>query len=385
MPDTASHDPVKVSVISRGIDNSTQYPHSMPKQNPNPTKQWLPSPQWRAESTLAAVGTTPDPSPSPSPEPAQLEIHRIEKDGATQAIVFSNRENAAQSIGVSNDGKDVTGQTIEAFAGEEVVLKGVVKSGKGSNWKWTAEGKTVKEFKITPSDKNATKGETIGYKKDDLNKQTVAFHWIEGGLDGESDVTIKATVGGETLTATTTVKVKRPQAGIKATPNGVKIELVAGAVYRAKATIDFTITKLSERGPNYWVQLAALSRITIPHGGDPENEPVESGLDSGCKYPNSKERQTTDEPRIVFGDPPDLQRRFNLQATMYLLWKSEKPGIYVPLRSVAWHFKGKLRSTGAGKAPEWIPVDAQEANPDFKAEQDKEETTYPNWTKCVML
>ena len=357
----------------------------MPKQNPNPTKQWLPSPQWRAESTLAAEETTPDPSPSPSPEPAQLEIHRIEEDGATPAMVFSNPQNVAKSIGVSNDGKDVTGQTFEVLAGEEVVLKGVVTSGTGSNWKWTAEGNTVKEFKVTRSNGKDIKGEKVNYKDIDLKKQMISLHWIAGGTDGKCNVTLKAKVGGKMLSATTTVKVKRPETGIKPTLQPVNIEPLGSGAFRAVAEIDFDLSKpLTEPGEVYWVQTAIVKRTTIPHNADPEDEPTESGLD-GCAYPNSKAQSTADAPQIVFSDPPDLQKYFELKAKMFLLWKPKKPGIFIPLRSVEWHYKGKLRSTGVKKAPEWIPVDAPDVNPDFKADPNKDENIYPTWTKCFIL
>ena len=258
------------------------------------------------------------------------------------------------ALRIYRDGVDVTGKTTKAFSGQTVTLTAVVKPKKfgGSNWEWTAPADLVKNFKVKTIARKDKEGTRENYVHSDFKKQAISLHWVDGG--GKT-VFATATIKGIEYSASTTIDVTRPTVDLVPTQQGPQIDPVVNGVYVAFAQMDFEAKNLSHPGSLYWVQVGVYLNEVIDLQGHIIEKRSLSGLD-GCKYPNARISKTQDQPSFGFLTNKYQTFAQTFEATMYLLWKSPKPGLYVPLRSMAWRFNGILENAGAAAPPVWKTV-----------------------------
>ncbi len=325
----------------------------------------LDSGQWISESTMAPNSTAAKQSRSQSASQSQ----------APPPV--------DPSLHIYRDGVDVTGKTTKAFSGQTVTLTGVVKPKKygATDWHWTAPSELVKNFKVKSVGGRDIEGKRIDYIEADFIRNSVSLHWVDGG---GKNVTVKATVRGKEISASTTVDVTRPTVDILTNRQGPEISAPTNGFSVAFAQIDFVAAHLSHPGSLRWVQLGvAKNRVTDLNGHIIEDVTY-NGLD-GCHYPNKEGNSAQDAPQIAFLTTRDKTIERELEATMFLLWKSPKPGLFVPLKKVAWRFNGTLESTGVNSAPIWKTVAPPIINPNFFNEDPVDTSNYPEWINCFKV
>lgn len=295
-------------------------------------------------------------------------------------------------LAIQRDGKDETGKTTKAFAGETVTLKGVVtpKKYSGTDWRWTVPEITVKDFVVS---NNNTNGKRENYTPADWKINPITVHWVDGEPTGlDKTVSVSATVNGKLITAETTVSVKRPKAVANGFNRNPRIEWSnKDSAWVATTDVEFTREKISEKGDAQWIQLGTFvkswetvtgTNVSIPL---PPPDGTVPGLDT-CAYPYSADFITQDFPQsaLLAGY---LWKGFDFNMKMWLMWKSPKPGIWVPLVSAKWWFRGTMQSTGQPNSqqqkPVWKNLGPGKDNPDFGVTDFKEDTSYPEWSKCL--
>ena len=295
-------------------------------------------------------------------------------------------------LAISRDGEDVTNKTTNAFVGETVSLGGVVTPKKfgGTDWDWSVPAITVKDFKVTDGN---TKGTREDYVPADWKKQVISVHWVDGKADGENKiVTVSATVNGKRMTAKTTIKVKRPEANVIATNRNARIEWSGQfSQWGLTTDVDFTRDPITEGGSAHWIQLGTMIKgyetvtgtsVQIPL---PPPDGTSPGLDT-CRYPTTADKDMDDRP--FSGLPAGIKwKSVNYTMKTWLMWKPPKPGVWVPLRSSTWWFRGTILSTGQPnnqqQKPVWKDLGVGKKNPDFGITGSINELSYPEWTKCL--
>ena len=316
-------------------------------------------------------------------EGEDFEVHGICANKAVAVKTLKTRK-----LAIWRDGKDVTGKVTPAFAGEKVILEGVVtpKTSSGANWEWTVPEITIKKW-----DADVNSAKRVDYAPADWKKKQIEVHWVDGSLIGlPKTVTLSAIVDGELMTVETTVSVKRPE--IKVTPKVIQPWLEWGEIldpksWVARMRIEFTRADSLMGGTTQWIQTGKYFRKSIwVNGPDapyyspetPTHGPAPAGLDGTYPY-QEKDFSTEDNPEAGF-PPRMVSKEINYDMQMWLMWKSPKAGEWVPISSVKWWWKGMLKSTGQpnGKTQEpiWAPP-----GPDMEYRPKKPEFDYPVWTQ----
>jgi hypothetical protein len=289
-----------------------------------------------------------------------------------------------RQLSIIRDGKDdVTAKTTSAFAGQTVTLKGRVlpKTFTGSDWNWTVPGDIVKDFKVS-DDKHT--GQRVEYDIGAWHQQEFELHWVDGtpaGLDKQ--VTLTATVDGKTLTATTTVTVKRPEVAISIDVANPKFTYkYETEQWVAETKVTYTRGAIDEGGSATWVQLGIFNTQILFRDGElrdryrppttPEGNQY-AGLDE-CKYPYDA---PDDYPSVGFNNQI-LRLDFQYKMSMWLMWRSPKPGIVIPLASCNWWYRGRLvPDEGNIAKPAWA------YSPQVGSDDPNYNPLYPQWQQCL--
>jgi hypothetical protein len=310
-----------------------------------------------------------------------------EGDGMPAATIFFEVLPGTPEPRIYYRGRDITGQTEEVAAGQQIQLTVVLHPGaavRKQEWEIGEPGESVGGFLHTPLRGGPQPVVHTG--------PTTTFYWKTRGTGKKVTYRLTMTDGKE-VTATAWFDVTGPaQVRIDSEAE----ELVVGPSGSGQTSyMGFRGTGVTfhasyqlepELRKNFiWVQLISLDRVVVTDSEgtmvcSPKAQPFansSAGLDTN--YPYDTRNPTHDSPPVELTDDAVEVTR-SLRARIFLLWNSGKSNaIPVPLGYVAWHVSGRAQRRGE---KQWR-LEEGEAGPDQPMQGFHASATYPLWENLV--